>query len=204
MSLELWNTLATFGTFMVIAATAIAALVQLRHARAGNQIAALNEIRHRAESDELRSAQHFVFTQLDEKLKDPAFRYQIRHREARTNENQPLIGKIITVSNFWESIGTLVRAGLLDRELVFEVWAGHVVDDWEKLAPVTALWRRTIGHVLVENFEYLAVKSQDWEAAHSGGTYPPGVRRMHLKDGWLEADAQYEASLLSTPTTPTR
>ncbi len=33
MSLELFNSLATFGTFLVISATAIAALYQLRHAR---------------------------------------------------------------------------------------------------------------------------------------------------------------------------
>ena len=45
MSLELANTLATLGTFVVIAATAIAAILQLRHARTSNQIAALNELR---------------------------------------------------------------------------------------------------------------------------------------------------------------
>jgi hypothetical protein len=50
MSFELVNTLATFGTFVVIAATAIAAVVQLRHARSSNQIAALNELRETMES----------------------------------------------------------------------------------------------------------------------------------------------------------
>jgi hypothetical protein len=40
MSLELLNTFATLGTFVVIAGTAIAAIVQLRHARSSNQIAA--------------------------------------------------------------------------------------------------------------------------------------------------------------------
>ncbi|MBV8172813.1 MAG: hypothetical protein JO219_12880, partial [Candidatus Eremiobacteraeota bacterium] len=44
MSLELWNTFATMGTFVVISATAIAALVQLRHARASYQITALAEL----------------------------------------------------------------------------------------------------------------------------------------------------------------
>ena len=33
MSLDLVNTLATLGTFLVISATAITAIVQLRHAR---------------------------------------------------------------------------------------------------------------------------------------------------------------------------
>ena len=37
MSLELWATIASVGTFVVIAATAIAAFVQLRHVRRSNQ-----------------------------------------------------------------------------------------------------------------------------------------------------------------------
>jgi hypothetical protein len=52
MSLELLNTFATFGTFVVITATAVAALVQLRHARSSNQIAALNELRKAQETPE--------------------------------------------------------------------------------------------------------------------------------------------------------
>jgi hypothetical protein len=77
MSLELWNTFATFGTFLVISATAIAAIAQLRHARGSNQIAAINELRETGERAEFRAAQHFVVTQLPEKLHDPAFRYQV-------------------------------------------------------------------------------------------------------------------------------
>jgi hypothetical protein len=72
MSLELWNTFATFGTFLVIAATAIVAIVQLRQLRRGNQIAALYRVRETSESQELRDAQHFVFTELAEKMRDPA------------------------------------------------------------------------------------------------------------------------------------
>jgi hypothetical protein len=92
-------------------------------------------------------------------------------------------------------VGTLVKTGLLDKNLVFEAWAGHVVDDWEKLAPATALMRRMSGSASMVNFEYLTVLSQDWEAAHSNGTYPTGMRRIDLKDDWLAADTQYEASL---------
>lgn len=195
MSLELWNTFATFGTFLVIAATALVAIVQLRQLRGSNQIAALYKVRKTSESQELRDAQHFVFTELAEKMRDAAFRYQVQHREARTNENQASIAKIVTVGNFWESMGTLVKTGLLDKNLVFEAWSGHVADDWAKLAPVTALWRRTRGTALMENFEYLTVLSQDWDAAHPNGAYPSGVRRIDIKDDWLEADAHYAASL---------
>lgn len=41
MPLEAWGTIASVGTFVVVAATAIAALVQLGHLRAANQVSAL-------------------------------------------------------------------------------------------------------------------------------------------------------------------
>jgi hypothetical protein len=195
MSLELWNTFATFGTFLVISATAIAAVAQLRHARGSNQIAANNELRETSERAEFRAAQHFVVTQLPEKLRDRAFRYQVINRAARTAENGPLIDQALSLGNFYESMGILVRDGLVDRELALEIWNGVVVRTWESLVPFTAVLRRELGSIVWENFEYLTVISQDWLAAHSNGTYPPGVRRIELKDTWLEADTQWAASL---------
>jgi hypothetical protein len=44
MSLELLNAIGTLLTVTIVAATAIAALVQLRHLRAGNQINAMLRI----------------------------------------------------------------------------------------------------------------------------------------------------------------
>jgi hypothetical protein len=195
MSLELVNTLGTFGTFLVIAATAIAALVQLRHARGSNQIAAFNELRETDGSEVMQAARHFAHRDLAAKLRDPAFRYQINTPAARTDENRPLIGRINTLGNFHEGMGVLVKAGLVDPELALEIYADKVVSDWERLAPVAALARRTVGDALWENFEYLVVLAQDWFVAHPKGSYPPGVRRIDLKDEWLEADKQYAASL---------
>jgi hypothetical protein len=193
MSLQLVNTFATLGTFVVIAATAIAAIVQLRHARGGNQLAALNELRETSEGVEFRASAHFVTTRLAEKLNDPSFRYQIVNRAAVTVENEPLIAHALGLGNFFESMAVLVKDGLVDRELALEIWNRPVVRYWERLAPVTALIRRTVGNIVWENFEYLTVLSQDWLAAHPHGTYPAGVRRIALKDEWLEADTQYAA-----------
>jgi len=53
MTLQLVNTIAMLGTFLVIGATAVAAIVQLRHARCSNHIAALNELRETIESPRL-------------------------------------------------------------------------------------------------------------------------------------------------------
>jgi Domain of unknown function (DUF4760) len=195
MSLELVNTLATFGTFVVIAATAIAAIVQLRHARSSNHIAALNELRETQETPEFQAAHHFVQTQLAPKIQDPTFRHQILVPSARTDEMRPLLAMARAIGNYYEGVGVLVRTGLVDRELVMQMWADNVISAWEALATYAALARRRSGNALWENFEYLTVLAQDWMAAHSKGTYPAGMRRIELKDEWLEADKQYAASL---------
>jgi len=44
MSLEYWSTLASVGTFAVIAATAVTAVVQLRQLRRSNQLAGTQSI----------------------------------------------------------------------------------------------------------------------------------------------------------------
>jgi hypothetical protein len=195
MSLELVNTLATFGTFFVIAATAIAAIVQLRHARSSNHIAALNELRETMESADFQAAQHFLQTELPARLQDPGFRYQLANASARTDEMRPLVARINALGNFYESIGILVKTGLVDKDLVFEMWADIARQAWERLVPIAAIYRRRVGDALWENFEYLTVLAQEWIAAHPKGTYPAGVHRIDIKDEWLDADKQYAASL---------
>jgi hypothetical protein len=195
MSLELVNTLATFGTFVVIAATAMAALVQLRHARSSNQIAAVNELRELQETPEFQAAFNFVISELPSRAQDPAFRYQYVKRSAKTDENISEFLKVRTVGNYFENMGLLVKSRLIDRELAAEMSANLVTGAWEKLLPLTAVARRDVGLGLWDNFEYLTVIAQDWMAAHPNGNYPARVRRIEVKDEWLEADKQYAASL---------
>jgi hypothetical protein len=195
MSLEFVNTFATLGTFVVIAATAMAAIVQLRHMRGSNQITALNELRETMETPDFQAASHFVVTELPAKLRDPAFRYELAHRFARTDKHEPLIRKINSLGNFYEGMGLLVKTGLVEQTLVMEMWSSNVALDWENLAPIAAMSRRAQGDALWENFEYLAVIAQDWLATHPKGAYPAGVRRFELEDEFLEADKQYAASL---------
>lgn len=195
MSLELANTLATFGTFIVIAATAIAAVVQLRHARTGNIIAALNELSETTAQPHYETAAHIVSTQLAAKLQDPAFRYQIATPAARTDEMRPFWEASKVIGNFYENMGLLVKAGLVDQALVMQMWVDSVIPMWEQIAPVVAIQRRGTGNAIWEHFEYLAVFAEDWHNAHPKGTYPAGVRRLSIKDEWLEADRQYANSL---------
>jgi hypothetical protein len=196
MSLELVNTLATLGTFLVIAATAIAALIQLRHARSSNQIEALAEFREGTQDPEMWLAERFVLHDLSEKLKDPDFRYQLINQGAMTVETQAMWSDVRRVANFFENMGALVKNGLADKSMVLDIFSTLVLSLWERLTPVVAIRRLARGdNAIWENLEYLAVLSQDWEARYPNGTYPPGTRRLELQYPWLEADKQYAASL---------
>ena len=194
MTLELWNTFATFGTFVVIAATAIAALVQLRHARGSNQLAAFAELRTESQTPQFEAAGYALRAELADKLKNPEFRYQACHLAARTSENRRFFQNAVLVTNFYESLGLLVKIGMLDSRLAMDQWSAEILGEWKRLWPLIAILRREQSDAVLENFEYLAVLAQDWVVAHPKGAYPPGVRRFGLEDEWLEPDKQYEAS----------
>jgi hypothetical protein len=202
MPLELLNTLATLGTFVVIVATAIAAMVQLRHMRSSNQIAALNELMEVQQTAEFKAARHFVHTELAGQLQDPAFRYQLWlfvNEESPSVEAEHQITKVTTLGDFYENLGLLVKRGFVDRDSALDIWSYAVSQEWERIEPLVLRYRRAAGDSLYENFEYLVALSQDWLKAYPNGTYPAGMRRLKLKDDpWLEADKEYAASLART------
>lgn len=193
MSLELWNTFGTFATFVVISATAIAAVVQLRHMRGSNQIAAFTELRESAETPQFQAAIQFVQAELAERMQDPEFRYQLAHRAERTSENQSLISKAYSVGNFYEDLAVLVKNGLIDNGLVMDLYAKNITGNWEQLARATSVLRRSQGAAVWENFEYLVVQTQR-HSARSRSSYPFGMPHIDLPDELLEIDREYETS----------
>lgn len=127
MTLEEANTIATFGTFVVITVTAIAATVQLRHMRSSNYINALNEMRETMEEPHFVDATQFVMSELTRALEDPELRYQVRNPLKRTAQYQPMIEKLIKVGNYFESMGTLIKADLAEKNMVLDMWGSNVV-----------------------------------------------------------------------------
>lgn len=193
MPLELWNTIATCATFVVIAATAVAAIFQLRHARGGNQIAALAELRSSFHTPEFSEAFNFVTRNVRELTQDPEFRYQFIHRTERTPEHVAAIRRITLVGNFFEEMGALLIAGLLDKASVNMIYSSGVTLAWEALLPLVAVSRRASGPAVWENFEYAAMLGEDWIAAHPNGNYPRGARHLSVPDPHEQADAAYAA-----------
>lgn len=189
MSLELVTALASIGTFLVIAATAVAAFVQLRHLSGSNSITALTESREVLESAEFAAAQRFVAFKLPELLKDPAVRQRLT-RSPIDEELRP----VNVVGNFFEALGSFIRHGIVDKEVAISLWAAVVVRNWELLGPALAIMRRTSGPALWDQFEYLARISQVWLDSHEQGDFPAGVAHMPLTDVWQDADRRSDLS----------
>jgi hypothetical protein len=62
------------------------------------------------------------------------------------------IGKILT---YGEAVGTLVKHGLLDRDLINDFWLSSAV--WDRLGPAVLLVREQMSEPrMFENFEALA------------------------------------------------
>jgi len=182
MSPEWLTAIGTLGTFVVIAASAIAALLQLRHMRGSNQIVALTECRETLESPEFREAQSFVSFELPKRLSDP--------NEARKIAQLPFVDEyqaIGTVANFFESLGLFVKKGIIDRDIACDAWSYVVLRNWNALAPVTTYVRLMTAPELWENFEYLAMISQQHMATHTGGDYPRGLARMPVDRSLVES-----------------
>jgi hypothetical protein len=181
VSLELWTTIASVGTFVVITATAIAAVVQLIHIRSSNQIAILTDFRKETEDPEFRAAVDFIES-INAKLEDPAFRALF----ARDPLPASLWG-YLRVARLYENLGGFVKRGMLDADLVCDLWGPVVLMAWERTARATVVARRARGQAMLENFEYLALVAQRYLASHVTA-YPKNAPHIAPEDPWAEED----------------
>ena len=182
MSPDWLTAIGTLGTFVVIAASAVAALMQLRHMRSGNQIAALTEIRETIESQEFQAAFAFVIDELPERLKESG----VRSSRSTSGRLLPGLGQVRLVANFFTNIGLLVRTGVIDRQLACNLWHDHVLRSWEAIVPVVVNIRALRNEDMWQNFEYFAVLSKQWVDSHPRGVYPRGAARMPTPELWPE------------------
>jgi len=185
MSLEFWSTAATIGTFVVIAATAIVAIIQLRHVRASNQIAAVLQIGEAIEEESAQSARRFIRDELEGWLHDSEFRKSLRAVPIGTAARP-----IVLLGNHYERLGLFVKRGIIDSDLACDLWSAQVTGDWDRMAPALAIIRRSQGTSVFENFEYFVEESDRWLARNPQGSYPKNRPRRPLEDVWLGEDEE--------------
>ena len=115
MSLEFWSTVASVGTFVVIAATSIAAIAQLRHMRSGNQIAVFAQIQALAESPEARESLRFILHELPERIKDPAFRRSLADVPVGHDARN-----ILPWIHLCSNVGNVIKRGFIEPGVVLD------------------------------------------------------------------------------------
>ena len=182
MPLELVNTIAAILTTTVIAATAIAATVQLRHMRAGNQIAGFMTLRNMLDDDAHQHA-NSVLVREGDLTNDAGFREYLALRATRRDvlENEryeQLYSAVTMTANAFETLGTLVRNGVVDRQLFLEQYCTAVLGSWRRLQPYIALVRAAQqDDATWEDFEYMAALSERFVSKHPS-MYPPNMPRL--------------------------
>jgi hypothetical protein len=172
--LEVLNTVAAIGTFIVIATTAIAAVVQLRHMRASNQLEGLLTVLARVEDSNFNRWLTAARRQLPALLADPQYRQSIIDGTFDRDVAW------LNLANSYDWVGSLVKNRLIPQHAFLDVLSYRIINAWELIQPVASLIRSKHGDASWENFEYLYVLAQDWESTHPGGNYPKHVRRVKI------------------------
>ncbi|MBC5800854.1 MAG: hypothetical protein GIX03_12715 [Candidatus Eremiobacteraeota bacterium] len=180
--LDILNTLAAVGTFVVIAATAIAAVVQLRHLRASNQLQGLLTVIAQVENLGSNASAETARKEAARLLDDPAYRKQL------AGGSVDRTAAWIWLANSYDWVGNLVKHGLIPSGPLLDIYSGRVIAAWEMLNDFTAIIRRGGDLSIWENFEYLYVEAKAWERAYPAGNYPKNVERAVVIDHYLEAD----------------
>jgi hypothetical protein len=101
--------------------------------------------------------------------------------QAKTDERfQKIRESANLIGNTFENIGSMVKNGILDKDLVMDIYCWIVGSYWDSLAALTAMSRAATGEPSIyENFEYLAVLSKRYLKAHPQ-TYPAGMERLEV------------------------
>ena len=189
MTSEWVAAIASVATFVVIAATAIAALVQLRHMRSSNQLAALSDLRGTLQYDDFWETTSFVIKELPIVLSDPSVQRKIADETAF---DIPELARARKVANYFDTLGAFVKAGIINPGLVDDIWGDHVTRTFDALRPLIANVRVAYRSPAIwENFEYLTVLCEDFDKAHPGGNYPSGVRRAPMPELWPQVRSRH-------------
>jgi hypothetical protein len=168
----------------VIAASALVAVVQLRHMRAGNQLQGLLSVERDFHAPDLQEAFRYCQAELPIRMQDAQYRAELATIGFIDIRRHPEM----LVCNWFNQMGTLVKNGLVSEEAFLDLF-GRLVDHyWRVLEPTIGVLRRLRGHAQYESFEYLAMRSGLWHERHRDGLYPRNAQRLVVRDPWAEVD----------------
>jgi hypothetical protein len=180
--LDLINAVTALGTLVLLAATAIAGFIQLRHMRAGNELAAAQAIERDFRAPELQAALTYVQHEFAARIADAAYRCEL----AAPGYVDPRAHPEMLLCNWFNRTGTLVADGLLKEDLFMDSFGRLVIYYWELLVPAIAVLRRARGANQYAGFEYLVYRAG--RRARRRPAPGPASASAAIRDPWLEED----------------
>ena len=191
MSVEMLTAVASAATAVIIAATAVAAIIQLRHMRAGNAIEAILSFRSIIEDEQHRRATNVLRTgDLERAMDDSYFRrFLYRRLKQRPVTDVPqsyieLHDSATLMGNCYELIGGMIRNKVAPPEIFLPNYWWAVVSAWDRMAGWIALMRQYSGSDgMYVDFEFLTVLSRQWGEKHPD-SYAHGYPRMPNQDSY--------------------
>ena len=184
MNTETLGAWASLATAVVIGASAVAALVQLRHMRAGNQLEALLSLERDFRATEMQSALAYVQEGLDQNLADPAYRRALETIGFVNATKHPEL----LVCNWCNELGALLKHRFISEDAFMDLFARLIVHCWTRTTPAIAIMRRSRGNSQYHDFEFVAMRAAAWLNRRPSGSFPRALARTPLPDPWLEAD----------------
>jgi hypothetical protein len=110
-------------------------------------------------SDPVRKARNFWRT-----IPDGLTLAELYEKYPRGSEG---FAHIDTVFAFWETVGSLLKHGLLNEDLAFDTFLD--APPWKKIESIAIELRAERGALELENIEYAYRRSLEWMAAHANG-----------------------------------
>jgi len=168
-----WDALTALSiavTALVIGVTAVVGYRQIR--LAGAQLEHLRRTTQLQGTmvvfDEMTSAQasrqwEFVINELTAQMGDPAFREILGSGKTPSEAEHPEVGML----RRFEKLGTYVRNGLLEGDVLYDFFGGEWVRCWEIMVEtgVIGLMRGTRGPELWENAQFVYEQSKSYGRA---------------------------------------
>jgi len=185
-NLDIVNVIATVSTLLVLTATSVAAMIQLRHMRVSNQLGALMSLEHEFHTEDLQKSFRFVQFEFSQRMHDRAYRAELE----RIGFIDSRVHPEMDVLNWFNEMGTLLKNGLVDETTFMELFGRLAVQYWEILSSAIAIVRRRRGDAQFHNFEYLAIRARKWLSDHPHGEFPKGAPRIPILDEWREEDGK--------------
>ena len=169
----MWEALTAIGTIasaVVIAVTVVMAARQvkittdqLEQTRRATQFEAARSVLLEMVEPKFVDAYRFLIHGLPERLQDEEFRRGI----AEIGLADDAVHQEVYLLRAFERIGTYIRFGLVDGEIIYGTYQGRIIASWELLSGVVAIHRQIAGPQFWTNAQYLHDDCVRWLSANN-------------------------------------